>query len=466
MLLPSQDAMDRLRELVARVPTTAAERAASAEKLLTVDPTYTAAYLSLAIERTAEGRFQEAEDLLWKGMLYRPLHFACYLNLAELRREQNPHDALPDHLVMTVLRHLASSPEIPKIAEEHFRAFLHDDSLNFADPDTYEVLLFDLESKERPEPAPADAERFLPFRVLAKLHWSGYQGDFPDELTEEFAAHREACVEVCTWALRSWARYKDPMDDDALNAMVAMLGEFADASLIEDLWAMPLEDQVYFNHLQWALCRLDERFPAEALAYLRQHATAASVPLRCAFSDHLNTMPRRPELGAALSELLNGFESLGGESDAGYLLAAVSEGLADLGDPDQAAAEMEKYKPLLSADNRKLLDDLSGSNEGFVPNLLRMNLKEPRLEQVLSGALDGDKGFEDESLEDDDFEDDGLEDEEEWDEEDLEDDLDWEPVQQVIAPVRPGRNESCWCGSGKKYKKCHLEDDERKARGE
>lgn len=25
----------------------------------------------------------------------------------------------------------------------------------------------------------------------------------------------------------------------------------------------------------------------------------------------------------------------------------------------------------------------------------------------------------------------------------------------------PGRNDDCWCGSGKKYKKCHLENDER-----
>jgi hypothetical protein len=29
----------------------------------------------------------------------------------------------------------------------------------------------------------------------------------------------------------------------------------------------------------------------------------------------------------------------------------------------------------------------------------------------------------------------------------------------------PGRNEPCWCGSGKKYKKCHQsEDDERAAK--
>lgn len=29
--------------------------------------------------------------------------------------------------------------------------------------------------------------------------------------------------------------------------------------------------------------------------------------------------------------------------------------------------------------------------------------------------------------------------------------------------VKPGRNESCWCGSGKKYKKCHFLEDEKTA---
>jgi SEC-C motif-containing protein len=34
------------------------------------------------------------------------------------------------------------------------------------------------------------------------------------------------------------------------------------------------------------------------------------------------------------------------------------------------------------------------------------------------------------------------------------------------APAqKPGRNEECWCGSGKKYKKCHLPEDEKGAAG-
>jgi len=31
-------------------------------------------------------------------------------------------------------------------------------------------------------------------------------------------------------------------------------------------------------------------------------------------------------------------------------------------------------------------------------------------------------------------------------------------------PVPPGRNDLCWCGSGLKYKRCHIEEDEKKRR--
>jgi hypothetical protein len=37
----------------------------------------------------------------------------------------------------------------------------------------------------------------------------------------------------------------------------------------------------------------------------------------------------------------------------------------------------------------------------------------------------------------------------------------WE---QVVAPKRPGRNDPCWCGSGKKYKRCHMREDQEKDR--
>jgi len=33
-------------------------------------------------------------------------------------------------------------------------------------------------------------------------------------------------------------------------------------------------------------------------------------------------------------------------------------------------------------------------------------------------------------------------------------------------PKELGRNESCWCGSGKKYKSCHLKKDQKKLAAE
>jgi hypothetical protein len=32
----------------------------------------------------------------------------------------------------------------------------------------------------------------------------------------------------------------------------------------------------------------------------------------------------------------------------------------------------------------------------------------------------------------------------------------------TVQRPQVGRNDPCWCGSGKKYKKCHLHEDEKK----
>jgi hypothetical protein len=65
-------------------------------------------------------------------------------------------------------------------------------------------------------------------------------------------------------------------------------------------------------------------------------------------------------------------------------------------------------------------------------------------------------GEEDDEVEDDEDPDDNPFDDEEEEYEDK--DFIPEPVRRNITL---GRNDPCWCGSGKKYKKCHLESDEK-----
>lgn len=45
------------------------------------------------------------------------------------------------------------------------------------------------------------------------------------------------------------------------------------------------------------------------------------------------------------------------------------------------------------------------------------------------------------------------------DPEELEDGAVFEPALPPAPGKRPGRNDPCWCGSGKKYKNCHLSED-------
>ncbi len=33
--------------------------------------------------------------------------------------------------------------------------------------------------------------------------------------------------------------------------------------------------------------------------------------------------------------------------------------------------------------------------------------------------------------------------------------------EEDCQPRNLGRNDACWCGSGRKYKRCHLAEDER-----
>jgi hypothetical protein len=68
-----------------------------------------------------------------------------------------------------------------------------------------------------------------------------------------------------------------------------------------------------------------------------------------------------------------------------------------------------------------------------------------------------------------DWGDEGLDEDEEWEDEEWEGDEEWEDRGPRVDPQkqlpfehsgpRLGRNDPCWCGSGKKYKNCHLERD-------
>lgn len=415
-------------------------------------------WLELAIQKQLEGNWPEAEELLWKGLALRPTHWVFYFNLADVRRKQNQDDPLNLHLMRAGLRHLASMMEVPEAASRHFAEALPDVG-EFGDPEDFNELLDELEESPLPALPAAEQERFQPYDWLSELHYDCDMEIFhPDTTISACTAQAERCTELACAVLRSFSVNKDELDPFFVPLLAAAVGEYGPATAIGELWDIPSKgDNELTDHKHWALCRMDERFPEESIRAIRAHIPAADSFERCAIADHLSMMGRRPEIAAGLMELLDGLEKFASTSDAGYIVAAVHEGLADQGEVDRSQAVLERYRPMLEGEGREELEELLGSAEGYVPALENDIIKGKTLEEILGGALF--EGYSDhDEFEDEEFEDEFLDDEEDFEDEEFDDEY---FVEQVVAAPRPGRNDPCWCGSGKKYKKCHLDSDER-----
>ena len=261
-------------------------------------------------------------------------------------------------------------------------------------------------------------------------------------------AHAEVCLPVWRAALRAWARDETETRLEILAFLVAFLGEFAGPDFLEDLWELAdMQDTGLFLHANWALWRMGQRFPAEMLASLLAAIPDARPSLRCGMAEHLSLMHGMEGVEAALLELVKDFPQLSKDVNASYLLVAVADALTQTGHPERAAELFAKYERLLDKEGRRWVRETLDSADGFVPRFVGEGLLDLDIEDVcLSHALIAEDDGRHHDFDDDEFEE--------------EDDLD-EPE---AALPKPGRNEPCWCGSGKKYKKCHLDADEEAAR--
>jgi hypothetical protein len=208
-----------------------------------------------------------------------------------------------------------------------------------------------------------------------------------------------------------------------------------------------------FLHVHWAIHRLAERHPEGALAAFRAATPRSGLGMRCGLAEHMYLIPRTPGVDEALTSLLDGFSSHTRYDDAPHLLMTATEALTKHGFPEISGTLFARYAPMLSNKNRKWIRETLEAETGFVPTLAEQGLdgfdvEDVVLERVLM-VEEEDQGED----EDEDFDPCA----EDFDGDDVFDDfgeLEPEPAPDL------GRNDPCWCGSGKKYKKCHLAKDE------
>ena len=265
----------------------------------------------------------------------------------------------------------------------------------------------------------------------------------------------------------------------AIAMFVAMLGEIGGIELLPDLLELAINpDSDILLHTNWAICRLGQRFPAEVLEEFRKRAADASLAVRCVIAEQLVLAPAEMDIPPVARALLNGFRLLARQGDAPYLLLTVAFAM-ELHQAGAGAPLILRCAEMLPRKSQEWLSREVETETSFVPRLAQHALDELEIEDVCidRSLMDEEDDGDDDEQEDEDFEDDeDDEDDEDSDEEDEDEDLDDEEdeeedeeldeaPQSVIAAPRPGRNDPCWCGSGKKYKKCHLAADELAARG-
>lgn len=420
----------------------------AAERMLSVAPDHAPSHLMLALAIRQDGDIEGAEAMHWKAIEEAPCTALYYLTLEETLRARDGIDhPLLRRLRRMALQKLGGADEIQPVVAEIFHdsagAGLAKESWDFFDPETYRILLTMSEVSEKLDDGP-ETDRLLPYRVLADFQQQAISA-VDDQTLHEILDNRERCLPLLRAAFREWVEGPSDLGHDALCLMMAIMGEIGVAKDMEDLWELSeYDDLAMFGHAHFALYRFGQRMPEAALAVIRKLTPGAPVATRCGFAEQLVALPNLEGLTEALLDLLNDLTEAKHE-DGGYLLMLVTHGLAALGKPVQVQEVMARNVRRLSKPGRRYFEDAIEAEE-FLPLIFREGIDELDLEKVV---LERELRGEDEDEDGDPF---GEEEDDE------------EFIEPVLKPVLPGRNEACWCGSGKKYKKCHLPADEDAAR--
>jgi hypothetical protein len=214
-------------------------------------------------------------------------------------------------------------------------------------------------------------------------------------------------------------------DNDGLVVRaLALLGEIGDPAALSALARfVPLEDDTIGGAARWAFLRIARRRPAETLDIIRRLSIGAEALDLAALAQQLCLMPDAPGRSEVLLSLADNLSEFDKDERDLVIVSMLTSAHVMHGALSEPAATIEtQYGALLSREARKELKNLRAEIEEAHQEIAEA--EEPSIYEV---CLDG-------------F-----------------DVVDDEPFER--AEPKLGRNEPCWCGSGKKYKKCHLDSD-------
>jgi hypothetical protein len=289
---------------------------------------------------------------------------------------------------------------------------------------------------DEPEPV---TERMRPLRLIGQMQ---EERELDAETVDAIIAEGQTIGPLLVGVMRAWAQdFLDEGGDDDLENALALLGETgAPAEIPHLLEFIGQENETASGASSWALGRIVERHLEESAKFLESIAGGMEMAQRLSVAELTLRYPEFDPAGRLLERLSENLDSMAKDDrDAFFplLLATMATARGRAG-VSLGRAALRRLGGLLSRSTRRECEEmLTIYAEEGIP---RAPAKRSSLTvyDICAGQATWDN------------------------EEEMEDEL--LPPEPVRRRATPGRNDPCWCNSGKKYKKCHLDSDERESR--
>ena len=407
-------------------------------RLLDLEPEDHIALLGMSRLRREAGDLAGAEDYLWRAAQAQPCTWAPYLGLSDLLSEQ---EALSQGLAELALSKLLLDEEGLEGLGPGPIPFGMDDIEGYEDltkEGQIALVVEALRARRDLEPATVTA-RLRPYRLIHQLQVA----EDPDaQLVDAVVQTGESIVPLLVGVLRGWAQSFVPEDEeDLVENTLALLGEIGHAGAIPHLLEFEVLENVDLSGAAgWAFDRIIEMDREGAVRVIGEIAPGLGANERMMVQERLlrHTVPDASgELLARLSENLDGIPA----PDLGaYLPTLVGTMIAMRGRAgvELARAVLRRHSARLPRKSRRECEDLiEALGDAGTPSPLPAKPSPWTVYEICAGEAVWE------------------------DEDDEEEEEDFVPPEPIQRRPTPGRNDPCWCGSGKKYKKCHLDADER-----
>ena len=446
MLFTPDSIIKARRALFAQMEAGTLTREQAFRQALELDPFDAVALAAVGEERYEAGDLAGAAEYCWRAGSANPCRFEPWFKLCACLpgESQAFRDGLLELGALKTLRD-------PEGVEQFEKAFKNKPvAADFPDgEEALEIMAKALFEKRRDEPEEV-SQRLRPYRLvddLLEMAEDGLHRDLVDEILEDGARSVPPLIGV----LRAMATGSLPKGDPSpIVSSLALLGEIGDPAVLPELIeCCTVNDVDIKGASHWAAKRIASRRPEASLDAIRKLVPTADVDQRRAIALALSHFPEQPGKRDCLLGLLDGLTAFA-KSERYELFLAVALAL--------------RFSE--GAKGRELAWSLLSRHAAVLPKRTRAELREafkvydamdqsapvpgegpePTVYDLCGPAYDEDDDEEEE-------EEDGP-----FDDEDEDEDSVPEPVRRSVIL---GRNDPCWCGSGKKYKKCHLESDEK-----